>query len=169
MDIKKFLVMAAATVIATTSLASAEEVPITGNVASKCTIHTDTAGVYGNPSANVLTTNPSDGGVTPVIRYDVVSANTYKAVITTPTSFSTSPSLSDTLAWTGSTEVSAVTDPSMSAYDTNKRIYNATTEFDLAVAGTVWFKSNSSVEYGYNKSLPGGAYKAVIVAECIAL
>lgn len=161
-------IVAAFLMIGSTSI-FAEEVPINGVVASKCTIHTDTAGVYGNPSANKLTTNPSDGGVPPIIRYDVVSANSYKAVITTPTSFSTSPALTDTLAWTGSTEVSAVTNAGMSAYDTNKRIYNNTTEFNLTLPGTVWFKSNSSVEYGYNKSLPGGTYKAVVNAECIAL
>lgn len=146
-----------------------EEVPISGVVASKCVIHTDTPGVYGNPSAHKLSTLPSDGGVTPIIRYDVVSAGNYKAVITTPVNFTTSPALNDTLTWFGETSVSAVTNASMSAYDTNKRIYNNTTEFDLSVAGTVWFKSTSKVEYGVNKSLPGGTYRAVVTAECIAL
>lgn len=155
--------------LALMSSAAAAEVPITGDVSSKCVIHTDTVGVYVNPTPDVLTTAAADGGVAPIIRYDVVNANTYKAVITTPIDFSSSPVLNDTLAWTGSTSVSSVTDPAMSAYDTNKRTYNNVTEFDLTVAGTVWFKSESSVSYGYNKSLPGGRYRAIIVAECIAL
>lgn len=166
--LKKVTASVAATLVMISS-AVAAEVPITGQVASKCTIHTDTPGVYGNPSPDVLSTALADGGIPPIIRYDVVNANSYKAVITTPSSFSTSPSLSDTLAWTGSVEVSAVTDAGMSAYDTNKRTYNETTEFDLTVAGTVWFKASSRVEYGVNKSLPGGSYKAIIIAECIAL
>lgn len=149
--------------------AQAAEVPITGNVASKCTIHTDTAGIYGNPTANVMSTDPSDGGAPAIIRYDVVSANAYKAVITVPNSFLSSPSLSDTLAWTGDVAVNSVTDPNMAAYDANKRTYGNINEFDLTVAGTVWFKANSRIEYGYNKSLPGGVYKAIISAECIAL
>ena len=166
--LNKLPVLLTAFVMVSTA-ALAEEVPITGNVTSKCTIHTDTPGVYGNPSPDVLSTASTDGGIAPIIRYDVVNANSYKAVISTPILFSTSPSLSDTLAWTGSVEVSKVTDAAMSAYDTNKRSYNNTTEFDLTVAGTVWFKAESRVEYGYGKSLPGGAYKAVIIAECIAL
>ena len=149
--------------------ANAADVQINGTVASKCTISTDTAGVYANPTADVLTTATTDGGIPAVVRFDVVSANSYKAVISTPVSFATSPALSDTLDWTGSSEVSQVTDPAMSAYDTNKRVYNNTTEFDLTVAGTVWFKSNSAVTYGYNKSLPGGNYTAIVVAECVAL
>ena len=151
------------------SSAAAAEVPITGDVTSKCVIHTDTAGIYANPTPDVLTTAASDGGIAPIIRYDVVNANTYKAVITTPVEFSTSPSLTDTLTWTGSSSVSSVTDANMSAYDTNKRVYNNVTEFDLTVAGTVWFKSESSVSYGVNKSLPGGRYRSIITAECIAL
>ena len=81
--------------------AYATEVPITGNVESKCTIYTDTVGIYGNPTADVLSTTASDGGVEPRIRYDVVNAGYYSAVITTPTAFSTSPVLDDTVAWTG--------------------------------------------------------------------
>ena len=166
---RKSAVIVAALFAVNVSSAGADEVPIEGNVASKCVIHTDTPGVYANPTPNVLTTSVSDGGVPPVIRYDVVNANSYKAVISTPINFSSSPALNDTLNWTGSTSVSTVTDPSMSGYESNKRVYNNTTEFDLTVAGTVWFTSESRVEYGYNKSLPGGKYRAVIVAECIAL
>ena len=70
--------------------AYAEDVPITGQVQSRCIINTDVAGVYGNPNAYTLTTTPSDGGVVPVVRYDVSLADAYKARITYPTSFSTS-------------------------------------------------------------------------------
>jgi hypothetical protein len=159
----------ASLLIMASSNVGSEEVPITGDVSSKCVIHTDTAGVYANPTADVLTTAAADGGVPPVIRYDVVNANSYKAVITTPIDFSSSPALNDTTTWTGSSSVSRVTDPGMSAYDTNKRTYNNVTEFDLTVAGTVWFASESRVEYGYGKSLPGGRYKSIVIAECIAL
>ena len=147
----------------------AEEVQIVGNVASKCTIHTDSAGRYANPTADVLSTDSLDGGSPAIIRYDVVSANTYKAVITVPNSFSTSPVLSDTLAWSGDVSVHEVTDPNMSAYDSNKQVYDNVTEIDLSVAGIVWFKAGSKVEYGFNKSLPGGTYRSVVIAECIAL
>jgi hypothetical protein len=150
------------------SLALAEEAPIVGNVQSKCVIHTDTAGVYGNPTASKLSTAAADGGVQPIIRYDVSIAGAYKAKITTPTSFSTSPSLSDTLVWTGSTSVQSVSDAAMSTYETNKVIYDSTTEYDLLVAGSTWFKSSSAVTYGYNKAFPGGTYRAVVQADCIA-
>lgn len=149
--------------------ALAENTIIRGNVVSKCTIHTDTPGVYGNPSMSVLSTLRASGGIQPIIRYDVVTGGFYKAVITTPTSFSASPSLDDTVAWTGSTEVSSVSDAAMSSYTTNKRIVGSATEFDLTLPGTVWFKSSSGATYGYNRSLPSGEYRAVVIAECIAL
>jgi len=149
--------------------ALAEDVIIRGNVASKCVIHTDRAGVYGNPTPDTLSTATADGGVTPVVRYDVVSAGSYKAVITTPSSFSSSPILDDVISWEGSVSVSEVSDAGMSAYTTNKRVYNNTSEFDLTIAGTVKFKPTSKAEYGYGKPFPGGEYRAIVVAECIAL
>lgn len=149
--------------------ALAEETPIMGTVASKCVIVTDTAGVYGNPSPSVLSTAAVDGGVPPVIRFDVISADFYKAVITTPDSFSSSPALNDVVNWTGSVSVSEVTDPLMADYDTNKREYNNVTEFDLTVAGTVWFGVSSQADYGATKAFPGGEYTAVVNAECVAL
>jgi len=167
LNIRNFIILGV--VSATSWATAANEVQISGNVASKCTIYTSTNGIYGNPTADVLSTATADGGTPAVIRYDVVNAGTYKAVITTPVSFSTSPSLNDTLAWTGSTSVSEVTDASMSAYDSSKRVFDNVTEFDLTIAGTVWFGAESKVEYGYGKSLPGGSYKAVVTAECIAL
>ena len=149
--------------------ALAEETPITGTVASKCVIVTDTAGIYGNPSPSVLSTAAVDGGVPPVIRFDVISADFYKAVITTPDSFSSSPALNDVVNWTGSVSVAEVTDPLMADYDTNKREYNNVTEFDLTVAGTVWFDVSSQADYGATKAFPGGEYTAVVNAECVAL
>jgi hypothetical protein len=152
-----------------TITAGAAEIPIIGTVSSKCVITTDTTGIYGNPTIDKLSTAATDGGVMPIVRYDVFSANAYKAVISTPTTFSTSPTLNDVVSWTGETSVSRVSVAGMSAYDTNKRVYNNTTEFDLTLAGSTWFKSSSTATYGTGKAFPGGTYRAVIVAECIAL
>ena len=69
----------------------AEDVPISGNVQTRCLIVTDTNGVFGNPTPSKLSTAAADGGVVPVVRYDVTLADSYVAKITTPTSFSTSP------------------------------------------------------------------------------
>jgi len=55
--------------------------PITGLVASKCVITTDTDGVYGNPTATKLSTLATDGGVLPIVRYDIITANAYKAKV----------------------------------------------------------------------------------------
>jgi hypothetical protein len=163
--LKKALI--ATTLLATSAMAA--EVPIVGQVASKCTVYVDTVGVYGNPTPDKLTTASDSGGVAPVIRYDVVNADTYKAKITTPTEFSSSPTLDDVLSWTGSTSVSRMSDAGMASYDTDKVEYDSTTEYTLSVAGSTWFESESVVEYGYGKSLPGGTYKAVVTAECVAL
>jgi hypothetical protein len=148
--------------------ASAVEVPIEGTVQSRCIIQTDTAGVYGNPNAYTLTTAPTDGGVLPIVRYDVSLADAYKAKITHPTSFSASPTLNDTQTWTGSTEVSAMSDAGMSGYEAAKVEYGNTTEFDLTVAGSTWFKTSSSATNGGDRAFPGGTYRAVVEAECIA-
>lgn len=145
------------------------EVPIRGMVSSKCVINTDVVGVYGNPTPGVLSTAAIDGGVQPVIRYDVVESGYYKAIITVPSAFTSSPALTDVVNWTGSVSVSKVTDSAMSAYTTNKRLYNNTTEIDLTVPGTVWFSATSKAQYGYNKAFPSGEYRAVVLAECIAL
>ena len=63
-------------------------VDIVGTVEAKCVIQTTKSGVYGNPIASKLSTTPADGGVLPVIRYDVSIADSYTANITHPTSFS---------------------------------------------------------------------------------
>ena len=148
--------------------ASAEEAIIEGNVQSKCVINTDTQGVYGNPTPDKLSTASTDGGVQPVVRFDVAVADYYIARITTPTTFSTSPTLTDVVNWTGSAAVGEVSDAGMSAYDTSKVTYDATTEFDLTIAGSTWFKIASTAAYGFGKAFPGGTYRAVVVAECIA-
>ena len=149
--------------------ASAVEVPIVGNVAAKCVIVPDTAGVYGNPTPDELSTDTADGGVAPIVRFDVLQANFFKAVISHPQAFSVSPALSDVVNWTGSVATSKVSVSGMSAYDTNKVVYNNVSEFNLTIAGTTWFKVNSTAEYGYDKAFPSGTYRAVVTAECIAL
>ena len=143
-------------------------IPINGTVESKCVIITDTDGVYGNPTADKLSTEGSAGGVVPIIRYDIITASAYKAVVTTPNTFSTSPDLPDVVNWTGSTSVGQTSDASMSAFETGKIVYNNSTEFDLSVAGSVWFDVSSVAEYGYGKAFPAGNYTALITAECIA-
>ena len=145
-----------------------EEAIITGNVESKCQINTDTNGVFGNPTAGTLSTIPTDGGVMPIIRYDVALGEAYTARVTAPNSFSTSPTLNDTVVWTSDVEVGEVSDTAMADYETDKIQYEYTTEFDLHTAGSAWFKVTSKAEYGYGKSFPGGQYRAIVMAECIA-
>lgn len=156
-----------AVVMLTGGSAMAANAPITGNVQSKCSVQTVRQGVFGQPTPDKLSTSGA-GGVEPKIRYDVALADNYIARITHPDSFSSSPSLTDTVTWVGETSVAEVTDPGMSAYDASKIEYNNVTEFDLTIAGSVWFKVSSTASYGYNKPLPGGNYTAVVVAECIA-
>lgn len=165
---KKIATIATSLMMGFTSSALAVDAEIVGNVQSKCTVYTDTAGIYGNPTPNMLSTAAADGGTPAIIRYDVALADYYRAVITTPESFTSSPNLTDTLVWTGDVTVSSVSDAAMSAYDNTKRVFNNVTEVDLTVAGSTWFKASSTVNYGYNKSLPGGTYRAIVTAECIA-
>jgi hypothetical protein len=149
--------------------AYAVDVPIEGTVQSRCVITTDTPGVYGNPNAYTLTTTPADGGVKPIVRFDVTLADAYYAQITTPTSFDTSPSLGDTVTWTGSTSVSAVSDATnMADYETNKVTFGQTTQYDLTATGSTWFTSSSTATYGGSKAFPGGTYTATVEAVCIA-
>ena len=149
--------------------AFAEEIPISGTVESKCIVTQDTAGVYGNSSPESLSTASADGGVHPVVRYDVIQADYYMAKISHPASFTESPALNDTVTWTGTTSVDQVSDASMSAYDTSKVEYDNVTEVDLSIAGSTWFKVESDADYGYGKAFPGGQYQAVVTAECIAI
>lgn len=149
--------------------AYAKDIPITGSVQSRCVITTDTPGVYGNPNSYTLTTTAADGGVQPVVRFDVTLANAYYAQITTPTSFDTSPSLSETVTWSGSTSVSAVSDSTnMGSYETNKITFGQTTQYDLTATGSTWFTSTSSAVNGGSKAFPGGTYTASVTALCVA-
>jgi hypothetical protein len=155
-------------VLLLTGVAYAEEVPITGVVQSRCTIQTDTPGVYGNPNAYTLSTAPADGGVLPVVRYDVSLADAYKAQITYPTSFSAAPASNDTVTFTGSVEVQAVGDAAMADYQTDSVTFDETREYDLTATGSTWFKISSTATNGGDKAFPGGTYRAVVQAECIA-
>lgn len=149
-------------------LAVAANTPIQGTVESKCVIQTDTTGVYGNPSPSVLSTDPTAGGVNPIVRYDILAADHYKAVISYPNTFSSSPELADVTNWSGDIKVGQTSNALMSGFETNKVSYNNTVEFDLTVAGSVWFNIDSAADYGYDKSFPAGDYTAMVVAECIA-
>ena len=166
---KMFKKVLLASLLALPLITTAQDIPIVGTVTSKCVIYTETPGVYGNPTPGVLSTAVADGGVQPIIRYDVVQSGFYKAVITVPNSFTSSPVLSDVVRWTESVDVSRVTDAAMSAYSTNKRTYNETTEVNLTVAGSVWFKADSKAEYGYNKAFPAGTYRSIVTATCLAV
>jgi hypothetical protein len=165
--LKKLLAATALAAIPVT-LAAANDSPIYGSVASKCTIYTDVTGVYAQPTPDELTTVVADGGIQPKIRYDVSIADYYMARISWPDSFQSSPTLTDTVTWTGETEVAEVTVTAQSDYETNKVEYNNVTEFDLDTAGTVWFKVTSTANYGAGKAFPAGDYTAVVEAECIA-
>ena len=149
--------------------AQAAEVPINGTVQSRCVITTDTAGVYGNPNAYTLTTDPSSGGQLPVVRFDVTLADAYYAEITAPTSFSSSPTLPDTVTWTGDTTVQTVSDATgMGQYEASKVELGMTDKYDLTATGSTWFKTSSVATMGGNRAFPGGNYTALVEAQCIA-
>ena len=150
------------------ALPALANVPITGTVEAKCVIQTTKDGVYGNPIASKLSTTPADGGVLPIIRFDVSLADSYTANITHPTSFSTSPTLNDTVSWTGSTSVTQTSVAGMSAYEAAKVVVENTTIFNLTLAGSTWFSTASSATYGSSKPFVGGVYTALVQASCIA-
>jgi len=99
----------------------------------------------------------------------LIEASSYKARISYPTSFSESPTLNDTVVWTGDVATSQVSDTGMSGYDAAKVEFDNVTEFSLTVAGSTWFKTESQADYGYGKAFPGGVYRAIVSAECIAI
>jgi len=149
--------------------ANAAEVPINGTVQSRCIITTDTTGVYANPNAYTLTTDPTSGGQLPIVRFDVTLADAYYAEITAPSEFSTSPTLPDVVTWTGDTEVSAMSDATgMGSYETNKVELGMTDKYDLTATGSTWFKTSSTAVLGGNRAYPGGNYTALVEASCIA-
>ena len=141
---------------------------IDGTVESRCTIATTQTGKYGNPSAHTLTTLPASGGRTVVVRIDSSLANAYFGQVTYPTSFSSSPSLSDNVTWTGTVAVKATGESGMSGYQTASTTTGAMRQYGLSVAGSVWIEATSVAVYGGNRAFPGGSYKAVVLAECVA-
>lgn len=156
-----------ATVLSSYSMAATT--PIHGVVQSRCVIQTDTAGTYGNPNAYTLSTASADGGEDAVIRVDVTLANAYYVEITAPQSFSSSPSLPDTVTWTGDTTVKAVSDASgMGAYETNKVELGMMDRYEMTATGSTWFKTSSTATMGGNKAFPGGNYTALVEVQCIA-
>jgi len=166
---KKQMLGAAAMVVASSTFALAENVPITGTVQSKCIIVTDSAGVYGNPNAYTLSTAAADGGADAVVRIDVTLADAYNAHITAPSEFSSSPSLPDIPTFAGDTEVKAVSDATgMGSYETNKVEQGMKDIYDLTATGSTWFKTSSTATMGGSKAFPGGNYTALVTVECIA-
>jgi len=154
--------------VATTAYAG--NIDITGTVESRCIVNTDTPGVYGNPNAYTLTTLPASAGQVPIVRIDSSLANAFNAQISYPTSFSSSPSLSDTTAWVGAVGVEQTSSSDMSGYQAASTTTGAMRTYPLSIAGTTWFSVASTATYGggQQKPFPGGSYKAVILAECIA-
>ena len=145
---------------------------INGTVESRCTVNTDTSGYYGNPNAYTLTTLPASAGQVPVIRIDTSLANAYKAQISYPTSFSSSPSLGDTVVWTGTVAVDQTSSSDMSGYQAASTTADggAMRIYPLSIAGATWFSVSSVATYGggQQKAFPGGSYTAVVIAECVA-
>ena len=141
---------------------------IDGTVESRCTIATTVPGKYGNPSAHTLTTLPASAGQVPVIRFDTTLANAYYAQVSYPTSFSSSPSLADNVTWTGTVAVNATGESEMSGYQAASTTTGAMRQYGLSVAGSVWIEATSVAVYGGNRAFPGGAYKAVVLAQCVA-
>lgn len=166
---KKIFGLGAIAAMSISSVVLANDTPINGTVQSRCLIQTDTAGTYGNPNAYTLTTSPTDGGELAVIRFDVSLADAYYAQITAPSSFSSSPTLSDVVSWTGDTVVQAVSDATgMGSYETGKVEIGMMDRYDLTATGSTWFKTSSVATMGGNKAFAGGNYTAIVVAECIA-
>ncbi len=143
-------------------------IDIDGSVQSRCTVADVTPGKYGNPNAYTLTTDPSSAGQVPVVRFDTTLANAYYAQVSYPTSFSSSPSLSDNVTWTGAVTVKATGESGMSGYQSASTTTGAMRQYGLSVAGSVWIQSTSVAVYGGNRAFPGGTYKAVVLAECVA-
>jgi hypothetical protein len=165
----KLIVASIAVAAASVTIANAEDIPINGTVQSRCVITTDTPGVFGNPNAYTLDTDPTQGGQLAVTRVDVTLANAYYVEITGPDSFSSSPSLPDTPVWTGDTEVKTVSDATnMGSYETDKTEIGMTDRYEMTATGSTWFKTTAKAVMGGNKAFPGGNYTALVTAECIA-
>ena len=168
-NIKTYLVVLSIPIMAGQVLAQSNDTPINGTVQSRCVIQTDTPGTYGNPNAYELSTKTTAGGDNAVIRVDVTLANSYYVNITAPDEFATSPTLPDTVTWTGDTTVKTVSDATgMSAYETGKQELGMTDKYDLTATGSTWFETESVATLGGSRAFPGGNYTALVEAECIA-
>ncbi len=143
---------------------------ISGQVESRCEVVTDIPGYYGNPSAFLLTTLPASNGQVPQIRITNTLANAYKAIVSYPTSFSSSPSLSNSVAWTGAVAIASASSSDMSGYQAASTVTNngAMRTYNLTHAGTIYVTVTSTATYGGNKAFPGGQYVAVAEASCVA-
>ena len=161
----KKLLIALSFILSATPIIAAD---INGTVESRCTVATTVDGKYGNPNAYTLTTDPASNGQVPVIRFDTTLANAYYAQVSYPTSFSSSPSLSDNVTWTGTVAVKATGESGMSGYQAASTTTGAMRSYPLSVAGSVWIEATSVAVYGGNRAFPGGSYKAVVLAECVA-
>jgi hypothetical protein len=148
----------------------AENIDISGTVESRCIVNTDTVGAFGNPNAYTLSTVAADGGQKPIVRVDVSLADSYYAQVSYPTEFSSSPSLGDTVAWTGAVNAVQTSSSDMSGYQAASTTTGSMRQYALTIAGTTWFDVASAATYGggQQKPFPGGSYKAVVLAECIA-
>ena len=168
-NIKTCLVALSITTMATTGSGQSNDTPINGTVQSRCVIQTDTPGTYGNPNAYELSTKATAGGDNAVIRVDVTLANSYYVNITAPNEFATSPTLPDTVTWTGDTTVKTLSDATgMSAYESSKQELGMTDKYDLTATGSTWFETESVATLGGSRAFPGGNYTALVEAECIA-
>lgn len=143
---------------------------ISGQVESRCEVVTDIPGYYGNPSAFLLTTLPASNGQVPQIRITNTLANAYKAIVSYPTSFSSSPSLSNSVAWSGAVAIASASSSDMSGYQAASTVTNngAMRTYNLTHAGTIYVTVTSTATYGGNKAFPGGQYVAVAEASCVA-
>ena len=148
----------------------ATSTPIQGSVEAKCAIFTTVNPKYGNPNPYTLTTLPASGGTEAILRTDVLAADYFDLLITHPNSFSSSPTLTDSIGFTGTSVVSAVGVAGMSVYETNKLVVNNTTRFRLLLAGATWYKVSSVMIYGATDTtaLPAGNYTSLITATCLA-
>ena len=161
----KKLLIAISLILGATPALSAD---IDGTVESRCNIAVTEPCKYGNPNAYTLTTLPSSGGQVPSIRFDTTLANAYYAQVSYPTSFTVSPSLSDNVTWTGAVSVKATGESGMSGYQTASTESGSMRQYDLTVVGAVWLQSTSVATYGGNRAFPGGTYKSVVLAQCVA-
>lgn len=166
---KKIIAALLGSTILGITYSAAAQVPINGTVQSRCIIQNDTSGVFGNPTAYTLTTDPTQGGQLAITRVDTTLAGAYFVEITAPSEFTTSPNLPDIVNWDGDTQVDAVSDATgMGTYESSKIEYGMTDKYELTATGSTWFKTSSVATLGGNKAFPGGDYTAMVLVECIA-